>query len=372
MHTKRSGEIATTIAILSLITMLLGSFIGTQIASRQNLQKTTSKATVLCENYSYTISVKEEGSSDLITQDKNGNKALTAANDRTGIPEFLPLGTIHRDLGGISPYQEGDTGSVTLGQVDPKWEIVGTYCTDENPLKKVCPSNPNQKSANFSGFHPTCGGSPNYGWILRDRNKDVTPPIQLPTRTPTQVSADPTPTSSTRPSPTLVRPSPTGIATNPQPTSKPGFCHYYSEAIVIKESNRQALTKTENDEYLQAGETPRPWGVSNGLQNQTIPIGVFGVQDYNHVKTTIWPKLAIYQYNNDNHPFGLPGQYKEGELASVRLIGLGNTWEIVDTICDDRGSTNGAEPCKRYSQSISDPTRLDDIKLNCGLNMRYG
>lgn len=223
---KKRGEITSTLAIISVITILMGVLIGrVNISSTQTIPNRAQEqctynavAKVIYETY-------ENGQLKYkaLTEDANGGP-MYIENDKKQKGNLNPISASYgyrTSQFTFSPYTNGARAWVELhGLNTQKWQIKAHYCDpDSGSAPGIgCPTDldgdkPSLDSI-INGFHVICGVNISYGWI-------VEPVAQT---TPEPEPTTPQPTSTPRPTATLVptnTPIPTSTPTTPRPTNRP-------------------------------------------------------------------------------------------------------------------------------------------------------
>ena len=124
-------------------------------------------------------------------------------------------------------------------------------------------------------------------------------------------------------------------------------CLYAASAEVTYYHKYNLMRTTQN------GITP--WGVSNDKESQTEPAGKFD-------------DSAIFTYIDYNYPFK---QYRDGDRASVKLIGLNTKkYRVVDYFCDPFDTDS--KGCDYGVTRSEDGLTLNNFHVTCNVNIRYG
>jgi hypothetical protein len=382
----RSGELATTVALISLGVILAGALLGTQQVVKDTALKLLGQAQTTAQTshgavdikwngifesrrtkaYNYIVKINISfnnkpptgGSFKIFVHDINGNiigggnrtlitNPAQARTGRQGINVNIPIKHYITDDCPIffDIYGEGYTPAQG-GWVDERNIVVFYFDPSIDENKNRCPRKPTSAPTPI----PTNIPIPT----------ETLMPTQIPTNTPvpTITSAPaqtPTPTVSTlTPTPTPSIPIPTSTPTpiTITPTPTPSEYCFITSTVSIVDANGKMLRRDELIDY-------KKWGISNDKQSQTKPSVIFDL-----------PNAMRYFYADI-----LPLGYKPGDLSATKLF-YHKGFEILGYKIKECGYTNDASDyfCEGKQGELtktSAPNIIKNVPLNCGMNYHF-
>lgn len=193
-HGKK-GELFTTLALLSLITIVFGTVIGTSTGVKSTVTKLFPKASEGC-TFVNTLEVRGVNGTTFNTNDefawaseieggfKNPGKSFHVGSN----PSIASL-VADFPLGGTSNDFQDKKASVTL-TVPEGFTVVDTFCEPKDGSTACAGFSSNAQKNIISDITLSCGGSIKYGWKIQRGGMNITPqPTQAPTTQPTTTTS---------------------------------------------------------------------------------------------------------------------------------------------------------------------------------------